>query len=110
MNSDIRSITKEGYKIVTLCGSTRFKDEFTKVQNNELTLNGNLVISIEFFETEVSNEIKLMLDNIHRRKIEMAHGIFVINKGGYIGTSTRNEINYAIKIGKTVQYLELINS
>ena len=109
MDSDIKSITKEGYKIVTLCGSTRFKDEFIKAQN-ELTLNGNLVISIEFFETEVSNEIKLMLDNMHRRKIEMAHEIFVINKGGYIGTSTRNEINYAIKIGKTVQYLELINS
>ena len=31
------------YKIITLCGSTRFKDEFLKVQK-QLTLEGNIVI------------------------------------------------------------------
>jgi hypothetical protein len=109
MDNEIQSITKEGYKIVTLCGSIRFKDAFIKVQN-ELTLQGNVVISIEFFETDVSDEIKSMLDDMHKRKIDMAAEIFVINKGGYIESSTRNEINYAIKAGKPVQYLESINA
>ena len=102
-------VRNRGYKIVTLCGSIRFKDDFIKVQN-ELTLQGNLVISIEFFETELSDEIKSMLDDMHKTKIDMAHEIFVINKGRYIGRSTRDEINYAIKAGKTVKYLESINS
>jgi hypothetical protein len=77
---------------------------------NKLTLQGNLVISIEFFETDMSDEIKSMLDDMHQRKIDMADEIFVINKGGYIGSSTRNEIKYAIKAGKLVQYLESINA
>lgn len=47
-----------------------------------------------------------MLDDMHKRKIDMADGIFVINKNGYIGTSTRSEIEYAKKAGKTVEYLE----
>lgn len=102
-------VRDRGYKIVTLCGSIRFKDDFVKVQN-ESTLQGNLVISIEFFETELSDEIKSMLDDMHKTKIDMAHEIYVINKDGYIGRSTRNEINYAIKTGKTVKYLESINS
>lgn len=105
---DLESLDR-GYKIVTLCGSIRFKDDFVKVQN-ELTLQGNLVISLEFFETELSDEIKSMLDEMHKTKIDMAHEIFVINKGGYIGPSTRDEIDYAIKTGKTVKYLESINS
>ncbi|HZK54708.1 MAG TPA: hypothetical protein VFC84_11005 [Desulfosporosinus sp.] len=93
------------FKIVTLCGSIRFKDDFIKAQN-ELTLQGNIVISIEFFETAVSEDIKLMLDEMHKRKIDMAHEIFVINKSGYIGSSARNEINYALKTGKPVKYME----
>jgi len=47
-----------------------------------------------------------MLDNMHKRKIDMADAIYVINVGGYIGESTRSEIEYATKQGKTVMYLE----
>ena len=47
-----------------------------------------------------------MLDDMHKRKIDMADEIFVINKGGYIGESTRSEIEYAKSIGKPVRYLE----
>jgi hypothetical protein len=49
---------------------------------------------------------KKMLDDIHKRKIDMADEIFVINVGGYIGDSTRSEIDYALKHGKIVRYLE----
>ena len=51
-----------------------------------------------------------MLDDMHKRKIDMADEIFVINVGGYIGSSTRSEIEYATATGKTVRYLEKNNS
>ena len=98
------------YKVVTLCGSTRFKDEFMRAQK-DLTLAGNIVISVGLFghsgDDEVRMEgIKEMLDDMHKRKIDMADEIFVINVGGYIGSSTRSEIEYAHRTGKTVRYLE----
>lgn len=105
------------YKVITLCGSTRFKDEFIRAQKL-LTLEGNIVISVGLFGHGGDNEIwedmdegtltktKEMLDDMHKRKIDMADEIFVINVGGYIGSSTRSEIAYAIKTGKAVKYLE----
>ena len=98
------------YKVITLCGSTRFKDEFIETQKR-LTLDGNIVISVGLFghsgDDEVWSEgVKEMLDDMHKRKIDMADEIFVINRGGYIGSSTRSEIDYALSRGKTVRYLE----
>ncbi len=100
------------YKVVTLCGSTKFKEDFIKVQK-ELTLQGIIVISVGLFGhadgefgTIITDEIKIMLDDIHKRKIDMADEIFVINKNGYIGSSTRSEIKYAKEHGKRIVYLE----
>ena len=100
---------KDNYKVITLCGSTKFKDEFLKVQK-ELTLAGNIVISVGLFghsgDTEVLAEgIKEMLDDMHKKKIDMADEIFVINVGGYIGNSTKSEIEYAETHNKKVNYL-----
>ena len=98
------------YKVITLCGSTRFKDEFIEVQKR-LTLEGNIVISVGLFGHSGDEEVwtsgtKEMLDDMHKRKIDMADEIFVINKGGYIGSSTRSEIEYAKATGKTVCCME----
>ncbi len=98
------------YKIITLCGSTKFKDEFISEQKR-LTLEGNIVISVGLFghsgDNEVwSEDIKFMLDDMHKRKIDLADEIFVINAGGYIGSSTRSEIEYANNTNKPVKYLE----
>jgi len=98
------------YKIVTLCGSTKFKEEFLKVQK-ELTLLGNIVVSVGFFDHSGDEEkfvggTKEMLDDMHKRKIDMANEIYVINKGGYIGSSTKSEIEYAKSSGKVIKYLE----
>ncbi|MDY3743493.1 MAG: hypothetical protein SOZ94_11530 [Prevotella sp.] len=98
------------YKVITLCGSTRFKDEFIETQKR-LSLRGNIVISVGLFGHSGDNEVwqdgvKEMLDDMHKRKIDMADSIYVINVGGYIGSSTRSEIEYAIAHGKTVEYLE----
>lgn len=105
------------YKVITLCGSTCFKNEFMEVQKR-LTLEGNIVISVGLFGHSGDNEVwenmdegtltktKEMLDDMHKRKIDMADEIFVINVGGYIGSSTRSEIEYAQVTGKPVRYLE----
>lgn len=98
------------YKVITLCGSTRFKDEFLEAQKR-LTLEGNIVISVGLFGHSGDNEVwtegtKEMLDDMHLRKIDMADEIFVVNPGGYIGESTRREIAYAKETGKAVSYLE----
>lgn len=105
------------YKVITLCGSTRFKDEFMEMQK-KLTLEGNIVISVGLFGHSGDNEVwekmdegtltrtKEMLDDMHKRKIDMSDEIFVINVGGYIGSSTKSEIEYARHHGKGIRYLE----
>ena len=98
------------YKVITLCGSTRFKAQFLETQKR-LTLEGNIVISVGLFghsgDDEVWNEgTKEMLDDMHKRKIDMADAIYVINVGGYVGSSTRSEIEYARKNWKEILSLE----
>lgn len=105
------------YPVITLCGSTRFKDEFYEVQKR-LTLEGNIVISVGLFGHSGDSEVwdgmdegtisktKEMLDDMHKRKIDMADSIYVINVGGYIGESTRSEIEYAKAHNKPVRYME----
>ncbi len=105
------------YPVITLCGSTRFRKEFETAQK-QLTLAGIIVISVGLFGHAGDEEVwegmdegaktrtKTMLDDMHKRKIDMADGIFVINKDGYIGDSTRSEIVYAASRGKLIRYLE----
>lgn len=101
------------YKVITLCGSTKFKDAYIKAQK-DLTLKGNIVISVGLFGHSGDNEVwtegtKAMLDDMHKRKIDMADEIFVINVGGYIGESTKSEIEYAKSNGRKVNYLEPVD-
>jgi hypothetical protein len=97
------------FKVITLCGSTKFKDQFLAEQKR-LTLEGNIVISVGLFGHSGDNEVwtegtKEMLDDMHKRKIDLADEIFVINVDGYIGSSTKGEIEYAITTNKPVNYL-----
>jgi len=97
-------------KVITLCGSTKFKTEFERVMAEE-TLKGNIVISVGFFGhqtgLDMNSETKRMLDKIHFRKIDMSDEIYVINPGGYIGLSTCDEIHYAIASRKSINWLEI---
>ena len=107
------------YKVVTLCGSTRFKEQFMDAQKR-LTLAGYIVISVGLFGHAGDQEVwdgmdegtlsktKEMLDDMHKRKIDMADEIYVINVGGYIGGGTRSEIQYAEEHGKPVRYYQNI--
>ncbi len=99
--------------IICLCGSTRFVDTFNEWQQR-LTLEGKIVLSIELVLPQTEREdpqhsnfkVKRSLDELHLRKIDLADEVMILNVGGYIGESTRNELNYAMKLGKPIIYLE----
>ncbi len=106
-------------KIICLCGSTRFKDAFTDAQLRE-TLAGKIVLTIGCnmkSDTEIFghltkpelNDIKVKLDELHKRKIDLADEVLILNVGGYIGDSTRSELNYAKQLSKKITYLEADN-
>jgi hypothetical protein len=105
-------------RIVCLCGSTKFKDAFIKA-NFDYTLNGYIVLTVGCFphsdnnsspEQSLGVDLKNKLDELHKRKIDLSDGIFVLNVGGYIGSSTKSEIEYAISTGKNVKYLEEVEN
>lgn len=99
------------YKVITLCGSTKFKDEFERVYKR-LSLEGYIVLTVAYFGHTDSPEVftkpglKEMLVDMHKEKIKMSDGIFVINPGDYIGESTKNEIEFAEMLCLEVVYLE----
>lgn len=96
-----------------LCGSTRFVDEFNR-QRKELTEAGAIVLSIEVVTTQsreqdpqhANPDLKQRLDELHKRKIDLADRVLVLNVGGYIGESTKAEVRYARTIGRPVEWLE----
>jgi hypothetical protein len=101
-------------KIVCLCGSTRFYDQFQEANYQE-TMAGRIVLTVGFYPHATSDpsqsrgctpQQKLNLDELHKRKIDLADEVFVLNVGGYIGDSTRSEIEYANRTGKPIRYLE----
>ncbi|HEC66183.1 MAG TPA: hypothetical protein ENI23_12905 [bacterium] len=96
-------------KIITLCGSTKFFNEFDDAML-KLTLAGWSVFSIgthKFSDQELQQVIerKVMLDKMHKEKIDTSECIFVIDVNGYTGNSTKSEIAHAIKTGKPIYYL-----
>ena len=116
MKDDIKAMPN----IVCLCGSTRFYREF-QLANFRETIKGNIVLSVGFYahaqghewqlkehgeSVGITPEDKVKLDELHKRKIDLADEILVLNVGDYIGESTRSEIDYAKKHGKGIRYLE----
>ena len=103
--------------VVCLCGSTRFKGAFDEANYQE-TMAGRIVLSVGFFIHASGNrhgegvgatpEQKVALDELHKRKIDLADEILVLNVKGYIGESTKSEIAYAMAHRKRVRYLEAI--
>ena len=102
--------------VVCLCGSTRFYDQFQQA-NYDLTMRGEIVLSVGFYPhakaqrghgegVRHDSAAKVALDELHKRKIDLADYVLVLNPGGYIGKSTRSEIAYAAAHGKPVRYLE----
>ena len=97
------------YPIITLCGSTKFRNDFLEVAR-KLQKNKNIVIMpcdfTHYHNNELSDENMNEYRNMHKQKIDMADSIYVINKNGYIGESTKEEIEYARQHNKKIEYLE----
>lgn len=97
------------FKVITLCGSARFKDEFRK-QEQILSLKGYIVLSPIFFDDELKTKLERrkldMLKLMHYKRIELADEILVINKYGYIGDSTKKEIDFAKKLNKIIKFIK----
>jgi hypothetical protein len=101
--------------IVCLCGSTRFYETFQRA-NYEETMAGRIVLTVGFYphsQEQAHHESvgctsaqKEALDELHKRKIDLADEVLVLNVGGYIGDSTRGEIEHARKTGKPIRWLE----
>lgn len=101
-----------GFPVITLCGSARFLDKFAEF-SALFSRQGNIVLSLSMVKKDTADQdekLHDLLDRIHKGKIDMSHSIFVLNVGGYIGPSTRSEIDYAIATGKRVDYLEPVDA
>lgn len=89
-------------EVVCLCGSTRFKDEYLSEQER-LTMEGKIFLTVGMFghsdDVELSADEKAMLDELHKRKIDLADRVHVIDVDRYVGDSTRSEIEYAKQQG-----------
>ena len=102
-------MTMQRPPVVTLCGSTRFKEEYLTAQR-ELTREGIIILTVGEFghadrtDADSDTRLKERLDELHLRKIDLSDAIVVINPGGYIGESTRREIAYARRAGKLVTF------
>jgi hypothetical protein len=108
-------VKNERPKIICLCGSTRFYPAFQEA-NYRLTMEGAIVLSVGFYphaqnemhgeDKGCTPEQKIALDELHKRKIDLADEIFVLNVGGYVGDSTASEMAYATQHGKEIRFLE----
>ena len=94
-------------KIITLCGSMQFKNEMINIAA-ELELNGDVVIQCIYFpQNKKLSDFELeMLSKLHYKKIEISDAIYVVNVNGYIGESTKNEIEYVRSLNKEILSLE----
>lgn len=96
------------FPVITICGSSKFKEKHQEIAAR-LTLEGYIVLGMNLFnhaeDRQLDELTKDMLDRMHMAKIDMSTAIYVIDQGGYIGESTRNEIKYANDTGKTVYYM-----
>ena len=95
-------------KIVTICGSMRFKDKMMEISKELEIKNKYVVIQCIYSNDKFNEEEQQILADLHYNKIKISNAIYVINVNGYIGNQTSKEIEYAKKLGKEVMYLEPI--
>lgn len=99
---------KMDIKIVTICGSMKFKEEMIRVSQELELKNGYVVIQCIYgINPDNCSELDMKnLSKLHFKKIDISDAIYVVNVGGYIGESTKKEIEYAKRLGKEIMYLE----
>lgn len=107
--SELIGYTKPRFPVITMCGSTRFPDVWS-FYNAALSIRGCIVHSVGLFGRvvglDMSSETKRLLDRVYLQKIEMSDAILVLNKDGYIGLSTWDEILFAASLDKLIYFIE----
>ena len=96
-------------KVVTICGSMKFKDKMMEVARNLEIKNKYVVIQCVYSNDKFNEEEQVLLADLHYKKIDISDAIYVVNVDGYIGTSTKKEIEYAKLLNKEIFSLEPIN-
>lgn len=100
-------------KIITVCGSMKFYKEMMDI-TEKMELEGNCMLvpiynpnrpSKDFFTLEEG----LILDKMHKERIKLSDAILVVDVDGYIGTSTKNEIEFAKTLDKEILYYSNIS-
>lgn len=98
----------DNIKVVTLCGSLKFKKEMMKVAEELELKKGYSVIQCVYFDNNKWKDYNISdeeFEKLHLKKIEISDAIFVVNVNGYIGESTKKEIEYAKSLQKEILYL-----
>ncbi len=96
-------------KVVTICGSMKFKDKMMEVAKELEIKNKYVVIQCVYSNDKFNEEEQSLLANLHYKKIDISDAIYVVNVDGYIGTSTKKEIEYAKSLNKEIFSLESLN-
>ena len=96
-------------KVVTICGSMKFKDKMMEVARNLEIKNKYVVIQCVYSNDKFNEEEQVLLADLHYKKIDISDAIYVVNVDGYIGTSTKKEIEYAKLLNKEIFSLEPLN-
>lgn len=93
------------YQVITLCGSLKFINDFVRIQIM-LERKGHVCFSVTAGEENIppTDAEKSILDKVHYKKIMLSDCILVIDTDGYIGHSTKNEIEFAKLTNKPVFY------
>ena len=99
-------MSKSKYFITTICCSTRFREDIIRLYN-ELTERGHIVLA-DLTEHDKQEQFdKPMVDEMHLEKIMMADIVYIVTKNGYMGESVSLEHEFAKKLGKTINYIDL---
>ena len=99
-------------KVITICGSMRYSKEMMKIAE-ELELKDKYAVIQCVYNVDgrkYENADEDILDKMHKKKIDISDAIYVVNIDGYIGSSTKSEIEYAKNNGKEVIYHESIKN
>lgn len=93
-------------KVVTICGSMKFKDKMMEVARDLEIKNKYVVIQCVYSNDRFNEEEQVLLADLHYKKIDISDVIYVVNVDGYIGTSTKKEIEYAKSLNKKIIYMK----
>lgn len=92
-------------KVITICGSMRFKDDMIKIATDlEMKFGWCVLQCVYNINGEISKKELENITNAHYKKIEISDAIYVVNIYNYIGESTKNEINFALSKNKEIIY------